>query len=59
MAFKRILKPSEVARGICFMLSDESGMMSGASIDFDQTMPGQGPSAPFEPIPRHFPWEDT
>lgn len=59
MAFKRILKPQEVARGICFMLSDESGMMSGASIDFDQTMPGQGPAAPFEPVPRHFPWENS
>ena len=58
-AFKRILKPEEVARGICFMLSGESGMMSGSSIDFDQTMPGQGPAAPFEPIPRHFPWENS
>ncbi len=58
-AFKRLLDPAEVARGVCFMLSGESGMMSGASIDFDQTMPGQGPSAPFEPVPRHFPWEDS
>ncbi len=57
-AFGRLLKPTEVARGICFMLSSESGMMSGASIDFDQTMPGQGPSAPHESIPRHFPWEN-
>ncbi len=56
-AFGRLLKPAEVARGICFMLSGESGLMSGASIDFDQTMPGQGPAAPHEPIPRHFPWE--
>lgn len=59
MAFGRLLKPQEVARGICFMLSDESGMMSGSSIDFDQTMPGQGPGAPFEPIPEHFPWENS
>ena len=58
-AFKRILKPDEVARGICFMLSGESGMMSGASIDFDQTMPAQGPAAPFEPVPRSFPWENS
>lgn len=58
MAFGRLLKPQEVARGICFMLSDESGMMSGSSIDFDQTMPGQGPGAPFEPVPQHFPWEN-
>lgn len=59
MPFGRLLKPQEVARGICFMLSDESGMMSGASIDFDQTMPGQGPAAPFEPVPEHFPWENS
>lgn len=58
-AFGRLLDPAEVARGICFMLSSESGMMSGASIDFDQTMPGQGPSAPHEPIPRQFPWENS
>lgn len=58
MAFGRLLKPQEVARGICFMLSDESGMMSGSSVDFDQTMPAQGPAAPFEPVPQHFPWED-
>ena len=58
-AFERLLDPAEVARGICFMLSGESGMMTGASIDFDQTMPGQGPSAPHEPIPRHFPWENS
>ena len=55
----RLLKPQEVARGICFMLSDESGLMSGASIDFDQTMPGQGPAAPFDSVPRHFPWENA
>lgn len=58
-AYKRLLEPPEVARGLCFMLSDESGLMSGASIDFDQTMPGQGPAAPFEPIPRSFPWETS
>lgn len=57
--YGRLLKPQEVARGIGFMLSNESGMMSGASIDFDQTMPGQGPAAPFEPVPRHFPWENS
>ena len=58
-AFERIQKPQEVARGLCVMLSSESGMMSGSSIDFDQTMPGQGPAAPFEPIPRSFPWENS
>lgn len=55
--FGRILKPQEVARGICFMLSGESGMMTGASIDFDQTIPGQGPSAAVEAVPEQYPWE--
>ncbi|MEM9134014.1 MAG: oxidoreductase [Actinomycetota bacterium] len=59
MPFGRLLKPTEVARTICFALSGESGMMSGASIDVDQTMPGQGPGAPFEPVPRIFPWEQA
>jgi len=59
LSFGRLLDPAEVARGICFMLSGESGMMSGASIDFDQTMPGQGPSAPYDPVPRQFPWENA
>ncbi len=56
--FGRILKPQEVARGICFMLSGESGMMTGASIDFDQNIPGQGPFAPPDPVPETFPWEN-
>jgi NAD(P)-dependent dehydrogenase (short-subunit alcohol dehydrogenase family) len=59
MPFGRLLKPQEVARGLCFILSGESGLMSGASIDFDQTMPAQGPAAPFEPVPRSFPWENS
>lgn len=47
--FGRLLKPIEVARGICFLLSDESGMMTGACLDFDQTVIGAG-SAP-KPTP--------
>jgi NAD(P)-dependent dehydrogenase (short-subunit alcohol dehydrogenase family) len=38
----RLLKPDEVARGICFLLSDESGMMTGACLDFDQSVIGAG-----------------
>ncbi len=53
----RILKPQEVARGICFLASDESGMMTGASVDFDQTIPGVGDLPRAEPVPEHFPWE--
>ena len=40
--FGRLIDPDEVARTICFLLSDESGMMTGASIDFDQSVLGAG-----------------
>lgn len=40
--FGRLLKADEVARGICFLLSDESGMMTGACLDFDQSVVGAG-----------------
>ena len=43
--FGRLIKPDEVARAICFLLSDESGMMTGACLDFDQSVIGAG-SAP-------------
>ena len=57
--FGRILKPAEVARGICFLASDESGMMTGASIDFDQTIPGAGDLPRGKPVPEHYDWETT
>jgi NAD(P)-dependent dehydrogenase (short-subunit alcohol dehydrogenase family) len=38
----RLIKPPEVARVICFLLSDESGLMTGATIDFDQSVLGAG-----------------
>lgn len=40
--FGRLIKPAEVARTLCFLLSDESGLMTGASIDFDQSVLGAG-----------------
>jgi NAD(P)-dependent dehydrogenase (short-subunit alcohol dehydrogenase family) len=40
--FGRLIKPGEVARTICFLLSDESGLMTGTSIDFDQSVQGSG-----------------
>ena len=45
--FGRLLKPSEVARAIAFLASDESGMMTGAVVDFDQSVAGAGA----QPIP--------
>lgn len=54
----RLLKPQEVARGICFLASPESGMMTGASIDFDQTIPGVGDLPRAKPVPEHYDWEN-
>ncbi|MGH6894412.1 MAG: SDR family oxidoreductase [Dongiaceae bacterium] len=45
--FGRLLKPDEVARMIAFLASDESGMMTGAIVDFDQSVAGAGP----QPVP--------
>jgi NAD(P)-dependent dehydrogenase (short-subunit alcohol dehydrogenase family) len=36
----RMLDMSEVARTVSFMCSDESGMMTGSVIDYDQSIPG-------------------
>jgi NAD(P)-dependent dehydrogenase (short-subunit alcohol dehydrogenase family) len=44
--FKRLLKPEEVARTIAFLSSEESGMMTGSIIDFDQSVLGCYDSPP-------------
>jgi len=54
----RILKPQEIARGICFLASAESGMMTGISMDFDQTMPGVGDLPRAQTVREHFDWEE-
>lgn len=56
--FKRLLKPQEVARAICFLATAESGMMTGATIDFDQTIPGAGDLPRAESVPEYFSWQD-
>jgi hypothetical protein len=38
----RLLKPDEVARAVAYLSSEESGLMSGAIIDFDQQVLGAG-----------------
>jgi len=40
--FGRLIDPKELARAICYLGSDESGMMTGAVIDFDQSVVGAG-----------------
>jgi NAD(P)-dependent dehydrogenase (short-subunit alcohol dehydrogenase family) len=44
--FGRLLKADEVARAIAFLASDESGMMTGSIIDFDQSVAGCYDSPP-------------
>jgi NAD(P)-dependent dehydrogenase (short-subunit alcohol dehydrogenase family) len=46
--FGRLIKTDELARVICFLLSDESGLMTGAVLDFDQSVIGAG-EAPVPP----------
>jgi NAD(P)-dependent dehydrogenase (short-subunit alcohol dehydrogenase family) len=40
--FGRLLKPAEVARATAYLSSDESGLMTGSIIDFDQQVLGAG-----------------
>ena len=42
----RLLKPAEVARTVAYLASEESGMMTGSIIDFDQSVAGCYESPP-------------
>jgi NAD(P)-dependent dehydrogenase (short-subunit alcohol dehydrogenase family) len=44
--FGRLLSPEDVARGLAFLASDESSLMTGAIIDFDQTVIGAADDSP-------------
>ena len=53
--FGRLLKAREVAKAIAFLASNESGMMTGAAVEFDQSVQGAGP----QPIPPSLDeWDD-
>ena len=53
--FGRLLKAREVAKAVAFLASDESGMMTGAAVEFDQSVQGAGP----QPIPPALgEWDD-
>ena len=53
MPFGRLLKPEEVAGAVLFLASDQSGMMTGSIIDFDQSVLGAGlqPILPPDEVP--------
>lgn len=40
--FGRLIKPAEIAETLAFVLSDDAGMMTGAIIDYDQSVQGAG-----------------
>lgn len=40
--FGRLIKTAELVTTLAFVLSDDSGMMTGAIIDYDQTVQGAG-----------------
>ncbi|WP_234731403.1 SDR family oxidoreductase [Acidocella facilis] len=44
--FERLIEPAEVARAVAFLASAESGLMTGAVIEFDQSVWGGYDSAP-------------
>jgi NAD(P)-dependent dehydrogenase (short-subunit alcohol dehydrogenase family) len=44
--FGRLIEPDEAARAIAFLASDESGLMTGSIVDFDQTVVGTTSAQP-------------
>ena len=54
MPFGRLLRPEEVASAVLFLASEDSGMMTGSIIEFDQRVVGAGdpPVVAEEEVPR-------
>jgi NAD(P)-dependent dehydrogenase (short-subunit alcohol dehydrogenase family) len=44
--FGRLVEPTEVARAVTYLASDDSGLMTGSVIDYDQSVLGCCESAP-------------
>ncbi len=42
MPFGQLIKPDEIAAAIAFLASDESGVMTGSVVDYDQSIVGAG-----------------
>lgn len=47
--FGRLIDPNEVARAVNFIVADDAGLMTGAVINFDQSVWGAYPFAPPSP----------
>lgn len=47
--FGRLLAPEEVARAVAFLISDDSGMMTGSVVNFDQSVWGGYEASPPTP----------
>ena len=47
--FERLLDPNEVAKAVTFLASDDSGMMTGSVVNFDQSVWGGYPFSPPTP----------
>ncbi len=45
--FGQLIKPDEIARAIAFLASEDAGVMTGSSVDYDQSIMGGG----MQPIP--------
>ncbi|NBB83270.1 MAG: SDR family oxidoreductase [Alphaproteobacteria bacterium] len=50
LPFGRLIDPAEVARVVAFLASDDSGLMTGAVVPFDQSVRGGYPFSPPEPV---------
>ena len=57
LPFGRLLQTDEVARAVAFLASDESGMMTGSVVDFDQSVAGAGPVPQPPPLDDPY-WRD-
>lgn len=40
----RLIQPSEAAHLLTYLLSEDSGVMTGSAINYDQSVPGSGPT---------------
>ncbi|TPK91144.1 SDR family oxidoreductase [Mesorhizobium sp. B2-4-17] len=50
--FERLLAPTEVAKAVTFLASEDAGMMTGSVINFDQSVWGAYPFAPPTPVSK-------